>query len=31
MGIVEIAKASHDESGPDISTLERLLDDLQAL
>jgi hypothetical protein len=31
MGMVEIATASHDESGPDLSTLERLLDDLQAL
>jgi Protein of unknown function (DUF742) len=30
-GFVEIARAKHDERGPDLFTLERLLDDLQAL
>jgi hypothetical protein len=30
-GIVQIATAAHDEHGPDLHTLERLLDDLQAL
>lgn len=30
-GVVEIAQAVHDERGPDLNTLERLLDDLQAL
>jgi hypothetical protein len=29
-GLVEIARAEHDHRGPDIHTLERLLDDLQA-
>ncbi len=30
-GLVEIAPAIHDANGPDLHTLERLLDDLQAL
>lgn len=30
-GLVAVSAADFDENGPDLSTLERLLDDLQAL